>query len=230
MKIQVLESALTELSADRPIFHSEADFQHSLAWRIRETSPSATIRLEMPFRFLESSIYVDIFLILEGVRYGIELKYKTRGFAHESDGETYDLKNQSAQDTGRYDFLFDLQRVENLKSRGLIDSGASLFLTNDSAYWKSPRSTDTVDANFRIHDGRMVQGDLGWGMNTSEGTMSGREAPISLRETYELRWREYSKFAGGSYSVFRYLLLESGKNKQLINQQLDRNRPQPAAQ
>ena len=183
MKIEVLERSLTELSADRPIFHSEADFQHSLAWSIHKISPSAIVRLEKPFRFPESSIYVDIFVILRGVRYGIELKYKTRGFAHERDGEIYDLKNQSAQDIGRYDFLLDVQRVEDLKSRGLVDSGASLFLTNDSAYWKSPRSTDTVDANFRIHDGRTVQGDLSWGMNASEGTMSGREAPISLRET-----------------------------------------------
>lgn len=213
MKIGFLERPLRELSADRPIFHSEADFQHSLAWWIHKIWPTATIRLEMPFRFPESSIYVDIFVILGGVRYGVELKYKTRGFAQERDGEIYDLKNQSAQDIGRYDFLLDVQRIEDLKSRGLVDSGASLFLTNDSAYWKSPRSTDTVDANFRIHDGRTVQGDLGWGMNASEGTMSGREAPITLREIYRLEWRDYSNFARGSYSNFRYLMLESGFSK-----------------
>ena len=207
MEIRDLDGILKKLSADRPIFHSEADFQHSFAWRLHERWPSASIRLEMPIRSAARSIYLDIFVIEDAVRYGIELKYKTRALRVGWHGESYELKNQAAQDIGRYDFLLDIQRIEGLKSQGLIDRGASLFLTNDSAYWKSPRVPDTIDADFRLHHGRTVQGNLGWGRKASKGTTSGREAAIFLGRSYQLEWRDYSEFTDGSYRTFRYLVL-----------------------
>lgn len=43
---------LTELMAmlqnERPVFHSEADFQHALAWALHRLDPSVNIRLEVP--------------------------------------------------------------------------------------------------------------------------------------------------------------------------------------
>ncbi len=42
-----IHGALGRLSAVRPIFHSEADFQHALAWTIQLQHPDATIRLEI---------------------------------------------------------------------------------------------------------------------------------------------------------------------------------------
>lgn len=209
MEIHDLKQVLSKLSADRPVFHSEADFQHSIAWRIHERSPSAAVRLEMPFRFRARSVHVDILVDFEGVRSGIELKYKTRALWVMRAGESYELKDQSAQDLGRYDFLLDVQRIEELISQGLVDKGASLLLTNDSAYWKSPRIAGTIDAEFRLHDGRMVEGDLSWGRKASKGTTSGREASISLGRSYRLHWHDYSEFAVGSYASFRYLLLEA---------------------
>lgn len=41
-----MNKVLSTLSVKRPIFHSEADFQHSLAWEIREHYPESEIRLE----------------------------------------------------------------------------------------------------------------------------------------------------------------------------------------
>jgi hypothetical protein len=37
---------LAELAQDRPIFHSEPDFQHALAWQVRLRHPQAKMRLE----------------------------------------------------------------------------------------------------------------------------------------------------------------------------------------
>ena len=37
---------MRELARERPLFHSEADFQHALAWRIHETISDCGIRLE----------------------------------------------------------------------------------------------------------------------------------------------------------------------------------------
>jgi hypothetical protein len=41
-----LRDTLALLSQQRPIFHSEADFQHALAWRFHQTDETARIRLE----------------------------------------------------------------------------------------------------------------------------------------------------------------------------------------
>ena len=90
------------LSRSRPIFHSEADFQHALAWRLHETVPEIEVRLE--FRPLpQENIYIDIW-IPKG-RIAIELKYLTRKLLADWRGETFMLRNQAAQATKRYDFL-----------------------------------------------------------------------------------------------------------------------------
>ncbi len=39
---------LDKLRLHRPVFHSEKDFQHSLAWLIHQQDPDAQIRLETP--------------------------------------------------------------------------------------------------------------------------------------------------------------------------------------
>lgn len=90
-------------------------------------------------------MYLDIFFVFDGMSHGIELKYKTRFLNAISNGENYHLRDQAAQDLGRYDFLLDVKRIQDLVGQGLIDRGASLFLTNDSAYWKRPRHPDVID-------------------------------------------------------------------------------------
>jgi len=41
-----LASVMYELSVVRPVFHSEADFQHALAWQIHKQNSALKIRLE----------------------------------------------------------------------------------------------------------------------------------------------------------------------------------------
>ena len=42
---------MNELAHDRLVFHSEADFQHALAWRIHDAMPDCGVRLEYsPFQ------------------------------------------------------------------------------------------------------------------------------------------------------------------------------------
>ena len=65
MTLDDIYCLMQELSKSRPIFHSEADFQHALAWQIHETMPDSQIRLEYPFRFDGSTIYLDIWLPVE---------------------------------------------------------------------------------------------------------------------------------------------------------------------
>ena len=70
---------------------------------------------------------------------------------------------------------------------------------------------DTVDAAFRIHEGRNIQGELKWSKRASAGTTKSREAPIILNNSYELNWRDYSGFEEVRNGQFRYLLLRAAE-------------------
>ena len=41
-----MHGLMGSLAKKRPIFHSEADFQHALAWEIHKTTSGCEIRLE----------------------------------------------------------------------------------------------------------------------------------------------------------------------------------------
>src|SRR5260370_37035911 len=103
---------IKELQKHRPVFPSEADFQHALAWEIHCHHPSARIRLEINKGSAGQREYIDIWATEDGTNYAIELKYKTRKLDAVHDGEEFHLANQGAQDIGRYDFVKDVGRLE----------------------------------------------------------------------------------------------------------------------
>jgi hypothetical protein len=81
-------------------------------------------------------------------------------------------------------------------------------LTNDSAYWKAPSYSNTVDADFRLHEGRTLSGRLVWSEHAGKGTTKNREAALYLRGSYEMRWADYSTPGGDPYGHFKYLLVK----------------------
>jgi len=203
-----IQSILSGLSVERPVFHNEADFQHALAWAIRERHPDAKIRLEMKVHGANTKVYLDILVQLDGRKYAIELKYKPRNVECVVEGEEFALINQGAQDIGRYDVLKDVQRLERMVAEGIVDSGFLVFLTNDLSYSTDSRITDdTVDRDFRLHEGRTLHGTLGWGERAGAGTTKGREEPIVLAGSYRLKWAPYSVIPTVRGGEFRYLLL-----------------------
>ena len=119
----------------------------------------------------------------------------------------FHLKNQAAQDLGRYDFIKDVQRLEQIIGRQPDGVGLAVMLTNDSSYWKAPR-LKTIDAAFRLHEGRELHGALSWDEGASPGTTHGRTAPLVLGGHYHLAWNPYSNVAQQSKGEFRYLALE----------------------
>ena len=209
-----IHAVMGQLAHRRPIFHSEADFQFALAWRIKETLPDCEIRLEYkPFPTDRERMHLDVWAPTEGV--AIELKYKTktrsRGDPIEHDGEWFDLKEQSAQNHGRYDYIKDVQRLErvvaDLKE---ASTGFAVLLTNDSGYWNRGRGR-AIDDAFRLHEGRRLAGRMEWAKRASAGSIKGREEPLELRGSYDLRWHDYSKLTGAGADVwFRYLAIEVG--------------------
>ena len=190
---------MRQLAKSRPLFHSEADFQHTFAWQLHQQFPDSRIRLEYPVK-LSTRIYVDIWLTTDQLTLAIELKYKTKLFNTTHDGEDYMLKMQGAQDLGRYDFLKDVQRLEQIIEQSTKRTmGFAILLTNDPLYWKSA-AKDTIDADFRLDDSREISGVLSWREDASEGTMHKRQNPIVLRNRYRPQWQSY-------HDSFRYLAL-----------------------
>lgn len=180
-----LPKLMTDLACHRPIFHSEADFQHALAWQIHVRHPGVKLRLEYRPAFLPNKMYLDIWAAFpDDSVIAIELKYKTKAFVADYAGESFRLVDQSAPDQGRYDFVRDISRLETITAAAPAVRGAAVFLSNESTYWAAPRPGSTVDAAFRIHEGRALVGELAWGAGASAGTMKSRESPIRLSDSY----------------------------------------------
>ena len=204
-----VEGAILAVKSKRPLFHSEADFQHALGWQLRRDNPSTDIRLEYRPNW-GGRPHIDIWVMRGSERVAIELKYKTRQLSIEVNGESYDLASHAAQDTGRYDFVKDIRRLE-LVTEGRRDVwGVAIILTNDSALWKPARSESSADASFRVHDGRVLSGLLGWGDRAGPGTRKGREPAIELTGTYTVQWRPYSSLPVRSWAEFRYAAVRVG--------------------
>ena len=203
----LIERTVVELSKVRSVFHSEADFQHAFAWELHNLSPDLSIRLEYKPPQIESRIYLDIWASGKDASYAIELKYKTRMLRVEAE-ETFHLLNQSAQDVGRYDFLKDIQRLEQIVVARSNTTGYAILLTNDPSYWNPSKSNATVDASFRIHQGQTIKGEVGWGQGASKGTMKSREDAVVLKGTYVMDWKDYSAVDNSTYGKFKYLLIK----------------------
>ena len=191
------------LASRRPVFHSEADFQHELAWEIRVQFPEIGVRLERP---LDEFFGATDLVLFEGrAAFGVELKFCSRATRLDCLEEVFRLKQHGAHPLRRYDICKDVQRMESFNARHQHGS-AVIVLTNDSAYWKGNGRANVCDDAFRISESRTLQGHLDWGANASAGTRRKRESPIDLVGSYNLKWKPYSE-VDGKRGQFQYLLI-----------------------
>lgn len=203
-----IHTLMSGLAERRPVFRVERDFQDSLSEYIAEATLEREICLEFP-SFRNEKKRLDIWLPESQIL--IELKYKTQKLHIRNNGKFFNLKNQSADDQARYDFLKDIQRLERAVEEGVAKCGFAIMLTNESLYWRSsPTGRPTLFDEFRIHEGRRVTGAMMWGPTAGAGTREGREAPISLKGSYTLNWREYSQLGAERNGRFRYLAVPVG--------------------
>lgn len=206
---------IKKISRSRKIFYSEADFQFALAWEIQKEYPDAKIRLEYCYCHPGNDLkqYIDILVVTETGWYPIELKYKTRSLSINYNGELYRLKNQSAQDQGRYDFLKDVQRIESFcKYNPEIHKGFAIFLTNDPTYWNGAKSNNTVDEEYKLIEGSIKTGTMSWAKHARGKTIESREIPIVLEQKYLIKWQDYSEFIEFKNGTFKYLILSNENN------------------
>jgi hypothetical protein len=206
MLLTELRNVLSALAKIRPLFHSEADLQHALAWELHSRYVGAHIRLEQQ---VLPGIRSDLSFNLGGRVTAIELKYKTSRLNVRIGDEEFRLQNQGAEPPNRYLVVGDLVRVEQLISAGKAIDGFVVFLTNNSRYWNPALELrGDISAAFRIHEGRQLAGTLAWAAHTARGTMGKHSAPLTLRGEYVAKWSDYSRISDQGPGVFRYLAVE----------------------
>ncbi len=204
-----LNDLLMPLRATRPAFHSEADFQHHLAWHAHLLDPRLQVRLEVrpDLRIRES---VDVLLLrpdLEAATF-IELKFLKAAWSGVVSDEQFDLPNTGAHDIVRYDVVKDIERLERFVDGRPGSNGLLLCLTNDSLHWREPTGMRTSIAEaFRIHHGSRVHGTRQWDARAGVGTTRGRTAPLTLRGDYNLEWLPYSRVDNSRNGEFRVLAI-----------------------
>ncbi|MCM3412827.1 hypothetical protein [Metabacillus litoralis] len=204
-------SILSNMAKERPVFHSEADFQHALAWEIHNQNPNSKLRLEYNPAISDGNMYLDIWVTHpNGSRTAIELKYITKKISLQLIDEVFNLKNHGALDLARYDFIKDIMRIETVCNTLDNTNGFAVILSNESALWKQPVLRDKVpnDIEYRIHNGKILEGELNWGQNTGQGTMKGRESSLNLLGAYKLNWLHYSKVMESTGGEFKIAIIE----------------------
>ena len=197
----VIEDLIASLAVRRPVFCSEADFQHELAYEIRKNDPNLNVRLEWPLTAPARGA-IDVIVIGE-TRFALELKYLSKGFSTTLDGEPVTLKQHGAHDQRRYDVCKDVTRMEAYAEATGYGAGV-LVLTNDPSYWQPRARTDTVDAAFNLCDLRELTGSLAWHELAKPGTTKNREAALEIKGRYALTWQDYNRIDGKA-GLFRYL-------------------------
>ncbi|MFJ8055381.1 hypothetical protein [Streptomyces sp. NPDC096142] len=197
----LLDDVMAKLRQYRPVFHSEADLQHSFARVLWELAPEVHSRLEVPQRVAGRSAYLDLLCLGPESRTAIEFKYFTRSWTGTTGtpAEDYALKAHGATDLARLHFVRDIRRLERFCGRR-DQNGLALMLTNEASLWTPPvpGRRHTRDHDFRIHHGRRLAGTLLWAEGTYEPNT------CSLRGTYDLAWETYSEQSGAG-GEFRYL-------------------------
>lgn len=144
------------LETTKELLFNERDFQMHLATYLRQTGHYDDVDVEyyVPLSELDDYVWnnelrIDVLTRKDEEFLPIELKYKTRSvwkqlprFGENLSSEVEVMKNQGAQDLGKYDFWKDVRRIELVRKRfKSIKNGLAVFLTNDPAYLKSGRDT-----------------------------------------------------------------------------------------
>jgi hypothetical protein len=204
-----IDTLLEKLAVKRPIFHSEADFQHELAWLIHEEYPNAKIRLETPIGDETATKHLDLLVIIGTLKIAIELKYKKTKLQIQVDSETFNLKPDTSLDTCRFDFLKDVSRIEECIENKQAEIGYAIMLTNVDVFWREMAPGQNSE-QFFLHEGRKIAKNvpMKWHEKASTGTLAGRVDGLTLSNDYQIHWQDYSFLGEKEQINFKYLALK----------------------
>jgi hypothetical protein len=214
-------AAIDALAVRRPVFHSEADFQHELALQLG--GMGYKVRLEKPFTLGGNTIEVDIIASLGGKNVGLELKYKHKTsnpvVGIDRYGEHFEVVDNWGTNLTRYDVWSDYCRMAALVAAGDIDKGYAIILTN-APLWAPPGAI--MARSFSLEDGLVAGLNMPWVWDghTEEQkrrTIGTRLDPLILPflPSQPLHWEEYTKENNDPSPIihtlghYRYLPIET---------------------
>lgn len=185
-----LADIIKGFARNKIIFQIEAQFQFDLAWELHKAG-WGDVKLEDMRMIVNKSNgkigkrYTDIVLKQDGYSVAIELKYKQDDYINKIN-RIY-LSNHNDVDLGRYDYLWDVHRIELLAGKGNnkemdgeeevevlegCNKGFAVLLTNEKNYWdkkymKPENGSQVNDNQFRIgcingRGGQLFDKDLDW--------------------------------------------------------------------
>lgn len=146
-------------------------------------------------------------------------------FEYKKGNTIVSIAKKGAMDNMRYDFLYDVKRLESLKKKEraieIIQSanfqkGYAILVSNDKGLWtncaleKGLEYTKVVDTNYKmfcIGNGSSTATECKWinGINANEGA---NKACFQLSKRYHCRWsEEYCVDEAKKSPPFRYLVL-----------------------
>lgn len=217
MNSEQLTTLLAQLATHRPVFHSEADFQHELALRLSYAGYRVRLEVPLTIQINGSDIEAQLDLLVidpDQQRTAIELKYVTEQKLINRDGEIFNLKGNWGTNLSRFDGWADFRRVGAFVAAGHVDKGLTVFLTNKEDAWNVDASqTDNLGQQFSMHEGRDVGANsmLDWVGNVGVNNVGTKRlppySPIHATHGSVCSWKDYSDFEGRN-GRFRYLLHE----------------------
>lgn len=150
------------LNKNKELLFNERDLQMQLALWLHSSRPGYddvdleyyVPRAELEGYVWESELRLDIVVRRGDEFLPVELKYKTRSitrritrFGEQLPTDAVVVKNQGAQDLGRYDFWKDVRRVELVRRRfSAVKHGLALFVTNDPSYLHAAKASSNHKA------------------------------------------------------------------------------------
>ncbi len=245
LSIPELSKILDEFGQKQVVFQSEAQFQFELAWRLQEVFDckvkleDLTVLIKKTYKHKNGKdktqlqkVYTDIVLEKNDYRVAIELKYKTAELKY---GDVI-VFNHGATDLGRYDYLWDVNRVELLVHKDVkiaieqsiakeldcdveytiskqYNAGFAVLLTNDNDYWtQNHNMKNTIDKQFCIGQddisgkGQLYSKVLNWKLNERG------EYPKTVAESERARRIELTKAYTYKWEPLCNVPQKDGKN------------------
>jgi hypothetical protein len=222
MNAPQLHNFLSNLSHRRPVFHSEADFQHELALEISRAG--LDVRLEVPLGIPcpdnqeRERVEIDLMVRSSGTSEwtAVELKYVKVASHFLHGNEVFELKETWGTNLSRFDCLADFQRVERIVQTRHACSGFSVFLTNaEDAWGRNVGVGRNMACRFSIHEGRVLNAAEAHDWTPSNPKVSSVSAkrlppyaPLVFSSQQICKWTCYSTLAAAN-GDFRYLMLSA---------------------
>lgn len=218
-----LVNIINSFASEGIVFSNEQDFQFALGTKIKGLKCVKNVFFEVisldstiTFSLIESNVkksikyklprsvkqYHDLLVELDNQTFVmIELKYKSPGkiCLYETLKGKFITFIQGAYDLGAYDFLNDIQRLETINSRNLlndikISKSFSILLTNDRNYRFNDFRRSKIWTKYSLCETYKTKGS---GVLTfKEGSLTYKTkgktySAVELKNIYDIEWLDY---------------------------------------